>query len=263
MIQDRKHFRGIFIISIIILIVNDIFLKSYYSNFFTGKLSDVAGLFAFPYFLSLLFPEKVKLNYLGTAILFILWKSEIIQPILVFFQSIGIGLNRTIDYSDLVTLLILPISYLYWNSNLNDYLTSKINFKPIILSVCSFAFIATSLPKAHGEIKLKSNLEITLKVEKQEVINKLKLEKVYGSAQDYNYVFELEKSKSEITSTIKLKKLDNGLISIKLDSILESETRGSLFFGVSKDDIEYLDKLTIRDYEKIFLEKEITKLYEK
>ncbi|NRS90405.1 hypothetical protein HNQ02_003349 [Flavobacterium sp. 7E] len=263
MTQNRKHFRGLFIISIILLIINDIFLKSYYSNFFTGKLSDVAGLFAFPYFLSLLFPEKVKLNYFGTAILFILWKSEIIQPILVFFQSIGIGLNRTIDYSDLVTLLILPISYLYWNSNLNDYLASKINFKPIILSVCSFAFIATSLPKAHREIKLKSNLEITLKAEKQEVINKLKLEKVYGSVQDYNYVFELEKSKSEITSTIKLIKQDNGLISIKLDSILESETRGSLFFGVSKDDTEYLDKLTIRDYEKIFLEKEITKLYEK
>lgn len=263
MTQNRKHFRGIFIISIIILIVNDIFLKSYYSNFFTGKLSDVAGLFAFPYFLSLLFPKKVKLNYIGTGILFILWKSEIIQPILVFFQSIGIGLNRTIDYSDLVTLVILPISFLYWNSNLNDYLTSKINFKPVILSICSFAFIATSLPKAHKEINLKSELEITLKAEKQVVITKLKLEKVYGSVQDYNYVFELEKSKSEITSTIKLKKLDNGLITIKLDSILESETRGSLFFGVSKDDTDYLDKLTIRDYEKIFLEKEITKLYEK
>lgn len=263
MTKNRKHFRGIFIISIIILIVNDIFLKSYYSNFFTGKLSDIAGLFAFPYFLSLLFPEKVKLNYIGTAILFILWKSEMIQPILFYFQSIGIGLNRTVDYTDLVTLLILPLSYQYWNSNLNDYLTSKINFKPVILSICSFAFIATSLPKAHKEINLKSELEITLKAENQEVITKLKLEKVYGSVQDYNYVFELEKSKSEITSTIKLKKLDNGLITIKLDSILESETRGSLFFGVSKDDTDYLDKLTIRDYEKIFLEKEITKLYEK
>jgi hypothetical protein len=205
----------------------------------------------------------VKLNYIGTAILFILWKSEIIQPILFYFQSIGIGLNRTVDYSDLVTLLILPLSYQYWNSNLNDYLTSKINFKPVILSICSFAFIATSLPKTHKEINLKSELEITLKAEKQEVINKLKLEKVYGSVQHYNYVFELEKSKSEITSTIKLKNLDNGLITIKLDSILESETRGSLFFGVSKNDTDYLDKLTIRDYEKIFLEKEITKLYEK
>jgi hypothetical protein len=263
MMQNRKHFRGIFIISIIILIVNDMFLKSYYSNFFTGKLSDLAGLFAFPYFLSLLYPEKVKLNYIGTAIFFILWKSVIIQPILVFFQSIGIGLNRTIDYSDLVTLLILPISYLYWNSNLNDYLTSKINFKPVILSICCFAFIATSLPKTHKIINIKSDLEITLKAEKQEVINKLKLVKVYGSAQDYNFIFELEKSNSEITSLIKLKKLDNGLITIKLDSILESETRGGLFFGVSKDDIDFLDKLTIRDYEKIFLEKEITKLYEK
>lgn len=263
MTQNRKHLRGIFIISVIILIVNDLFLKSYYSNFCTGKLSDLVGLFAFPYFLSLLFPEKVKFNYFGTAILFISWKSELIQPILIFFQSNGIGLNRTIDYSDLMTLPILPISYLYWDSNLNDYLTSKINFKPYVLSICTFAFIATSLPKEHKEINLKSNLEITLKAEKQDVITKLKLGNVYGSVQDYSYVFEIEKSKSEITSTIKIKKLENGLISIKLDSILESETRGSLFFGVSKSDTEYIDKLTIQDYEKIFLEKEITKLYEK
>lgn len=263
MTQNRKHFRAIFIISIIILIVNDLFLKSYYSNFFTGKLSDVAGLFAFPYFLSLLFPKKVKINYIGTSILFILWKSELIQPILTFFQSVGIGLNRTIDYSDLVTLLILPISYLYWNSNFNDYLTNKIIFKPILLSICVFAFIATSLPREYKKIKLKSNLEITLKAEEQEVITKLKLEKIHGSVQDYNYIFELEKSRSKITSTIKLKKLDKGLITIKLDSIIESVTTGALFFGVSKDDTEYLDKLTIRDYEKFFLEKEIIKLYQK
>lgn len=263
MTQKRKHLRIIFLLSITILIVNDLFLKSYYSNFFTGKLSDIAGLFAFPYFLSLLFPKKVKINYIGTALLFILWKSELIQPILYFFQSIGIGLNRTIDYSDLVTLPILPISYLYWNSNLDDYLKSKINFRPIIISMCVFAFIATSLPKTQKEIKLKSNLEITLKAEKQEVISKLKLENVYGSIHNYTYIFEIEKSNSEITSTIRLRKLDNGLITVKLDSILESETKGSLFFGVSKDDLEYLDKLSIRDYEKIFLEKEITKLYKK
>lgn len=261
--QNRKHLRGLFIISVIILIVNDIFLKSYYSNFFTGKLSDIAGLFAFPYFLSLLFPKKVKINYIGTAILFIVWKSELIQPILFFFQSIGIGFNRTIDYSDLVTLTILPISYLYWNSNINDYFVSNINFKPVVLLICVYSFIATSLPKVYKKIKLKSDLEITLKAKKQEVITKLKLEKNYGNFQDYNFVFILEKSASEITSTIKLKKLDNGLITIKLDSILESVTRGKLFFGVSEEDLEYIDKLTIRDYEKIFLEKEITKLYEK
>lgn len=261
--QKRKHLRGIFIISVIILIVNDLFLKGYYSNFLTGKLSDISGLFAFPYFLSLLFPNKVKSNYIATALVFSIWKSELIQPILNYFQSIGIGLNRTIDYTDVITILILPISYAYWYSDLNDYFLSKINFKPVIFSICVFAFIATSLPKAYKVIKLKSDLEITLKAQKQEVITKLNLEKTSNGNQDYKFVFELEKSKSDITSTIQLKNLENGLISIKLDSILESETKGSLFFGVSKNDLEYLDQLTIRDYEKIFLEKEITKLYQK
>lgn len=262
MTQNNKHLRPIFIISIIVLMVNDLFLKSYYSNFITGKLSDFAGLFAFPYFLSVLFPGKVKYNYIGTAVFFIVWKSEFIQPILSFFQSIGIGLNRTVDYSDLWALLILPVSYVYWHSTVKDYFTYKINVKPVVLSICIFAFIATSFPREYKEINLTSNLEITLKAKKQDVISKLNLDWINGTAQDYTCVFELEKSNTEITAIVQLKPLNNGLISIKLDRIVESLTRGSFFFGVSEDDIAYMDKLTIRDYEKIFLEKEIYKLYE-
>jgi len=261
--EPKKYLRIIFITSIIILLVNDLFLKDYFSNYLTGKLSDIVGLFSFPYFLSLLFPKYVKVNYIGTAILFIFWKSELIEPILFFLQNIGIGINRTIDYSDLITLLVLPISYGYWNSNINDYLPNRIFLKQIILTVCIFSFIATSMPKKYKNIKLKSNLEIKLKANENEIITKLNLNKVHDSMHYFNYNFNIEKSNSEITSKIKITKLEDGLLSIKLDSILKSETRGSLFFGVSKENLEYIDKLTISDYEKFFLEKGITKLYEK
>ena len=263
MTEPKKHFRIIFITSIILLIVNDIFLKSYYSNYFTGKLSDIVGLFSFPYFLSLLLPKTVKFNYIGTAIFFIIWKSELIEPILIFFQNLGIGINRTVDYSDLITLIVLPISYRYWNSNFNDYIPNKFYLTPIILTLCSLSFIATSMPKEYKRINLKSNLEISLRAEDQDVITKLNLNKIYDSLQYYNYYFKLDKSNSEITSKVKITKLENGLLSIKLDSVLKSETKGNLFFGVSKKDLEYIDELTISDYERIFIEKGITKLFEK
>lgn len=261
--RPKKYLRLIFITSIIILIVNDLFLKDYYSNYLTGKLSDIVGLFSFPYFLSLLFPKNIKLNYIGTAIFFTFWKSELIEPILTLLQNIGIGVNRTIDYSDLITLIVLPISYSYWNSNINDYLSNRFLLKPIILTMSLFSFIATSMPKEYKSINLKSNLEINLNAEEQEVISKLKLNKIKDSIQYYNYYFKLEKSNTEITSKIKITKLQNGLLTIKFDSVLKSVTKGNLFFGVSSEDLEYIDSLTIQDYEGFFLENGITNLYVK
>ncbi|MBQ0740775.1 hypothetical protein J9332_41515, partial [Aquimarina celericrescens] len=50
----------IFLISLGGLILNDWFLKAFFHNTITGKLSDFAGLIAFPFFLSLFFIEQKK-----------------------------------------------------------------------------------------------------------------------------------------------------------------------------------------------------------
>jgi hypothetical protein len=195
-----------------------------------------------------------------TGLFFIFWKSELIQPYLIFFQSIGLGINRTVDYTDLYTLIILPVSYYYWNSKFNDVFELRFNFKPIILLLCSFAFIATSLPKEYKIIKLKSNLEVTLKENKQNIITELKLEKIDNDY--YTFLFELSEYKTKIRTNLVLKELQNGLVSIKLDSIIDAEIRGG-FFGVNKKDSETLNKYTLKDFEKLFLEREILKLYQK
>jgi hypothetical protein len=49
-------------VSIFLLLINDLYLKFEYHNYLTGKLSDFAGLFAFPYFFSCLIPKKDKTN---------------------------------------------------------------------------------------------------------------------------------------------------------------------------------------------------------
>ena len=258
--SEKQYFRILFLLSVLLLLLNDFFLKAYYHNGFTGKLSDFAGLFALPYFLCILFPKRTKFNYITAGLLFIIWKSEMIEPILNYMQSMGIGMNRTIDYSDLSALLILPFSYAYWHSKSYHLVDVNVNFKPIVIGICSFAFIATSLPRAKGDIKLKSNLEIKLKAKKSDVVSKLELSEI--SKNKYHCTIKLPEQNSKITSSIILNQLDNGIINIKLDSILESETKGGLFFGSMDDELEFIEKLQVEDYEKLYLE-EIAKLYTK
>ena len=255
---QKKYFRLIFIFSVFILLLNDHFLKEIFGNYFTGKLSDFAGLFAFPYFLCLLFPNKVKFNYIFSGLFFIFWKSELIEPLLNYFQSLGIGFNRTVDYSDLIALTILPISYIYWHSNFNDFISLNKFSKPILIIVCSFAFVATSLPKQNGKFNFKSDLEVRLKTNKESVISSLNL---FENEDYYDLEFDIPKYKATINATIKLDSLENGLISIKLDSILDFEIRGNLFSGVNQDDVKNIKKLKSRDFEKVFLENELPKLY--
>src|SRR5690554_746463 len=150
--KEKKIFRILFLASIFLLLLNDLFLKFEYHNYLTGKLSDFAGLFAFPYFFSSFFPKKIKPIYIFSGILFVFWKSEFSQPIFDFALSNGIGINRTVDYSDFFALTILPISYKYWNSNSQQFFEPKKALKPIIIGISCISFIATTLPENFIEI---------------------------------------------------------------------------------------------------------------
>ncbi|WP_407515804.1 hypothetical protein KFZ70_00460 [Tamlana fucoidanivorans] len=107
----------LFLISVILLLLNDFFFKYYFHNYLTGKLSDFVGLFAFPYFISLLFKSKIKPIYILTGILFLFWKSSLSQSVIDYLNGVGIGINRVVDYSDFIALLVLPFSYRYRKQN--------------------------------------------------------------------------------------------------------------------------------------------------
>lgn len=256
---SKQYYRFFFLLAVGILLLNDFVLKETFHNTITGKLSDVAGLFAFPYFISLVFPKKVKLNYIVSVLLFIIWKSEWIEPLLQWFQSIGIGINRTVDYTDLYTLAIVPLSYWYWfNPTKTIILLPKIA-KPVIACICSFAFIATSLPKEYGFVHLPSQLEIKTNRSKEILIAKMELKEM-DSVNYYTNLY-LKDTDTEITYIVSLKENENKEISIKLDSIREYEVSGNLFFGIDKDDIETVQKFQVKDYERLFLEHKIIPLY--
>ncbi len=58
----------VFLASLALLLVNDFYLKAQFGNWFTGKLSDFAGLIAFALFWSAVFPRHAKLVHIGTGI---------------------------------------------------------------------------------------------------------------------------------------------------------------------------------------------------
>lgn len=141
--MKQREFTSIgFILGLCILLINDFYLKNHYGNWLTGKLSDFAGLFIFPLFWTILFPKLKNRIYFATAIIFIYWKTVYSEFLInIINQYFTENLNRVVDLTDLLALVILPFSYLY--SQKNDKKT--INIKPIfVIILASFSFMATS-----------------------------------------------------------------------------------------------------------------------
>lgn len=180
----QKLGNPIFIISLLILVLNDWYLKQTFSNSLTGKLSDFAGLFAFPFFLSALFPQKVRRVYVFTMLFFLIWKSPLVQPIIDILNGVGIPTHRTIDYTDYLALAILPFSFFIFNKS------ALYALKPIfingIIIFSSLAFMATSMPPGENGNFTNLNKNYTFNFSKRELIARLNLLQV-------EYVHDLNK----------------------------------------------------------------------
>ena len=265
MTKEKQLFRILFLASIFILLINDFYLKYEYHNYLTGKLSDFAGLFAFPYFFSCLFPKRINPIYILTGILFVIWKSEYSEPIFDFAHSYGIGIDRIVDYSDFISLLILPVSYLYWKLDFKQIIQPNKILKPAIIGICSFAFIATSVASEFGEINLKTNYETEI----QTTLEKARETKLfYVSSKNDRYLSKISipEKRTEINILLLIKENENGFLNIKLDSILDYQVKGSGNFfggGVDQDDVEFVKKMTAFDFEKLFAKQKIKPLKNK
>src|SRR5688572_12523013 len=101
-------FHPVFISALVVLLVNDHFLKYIYPGFLTGKLSDITGLFVFHLFLLQLFPAKTKQVTIFVVLFFVWWKSPVSQTAIDLFNSLYFfNIQRVIDYSDLLALPVL------------------------------------------------------------------------------------------------------------------------------------------------------------
>ena len=142
--QPSLLLHPLFIISLLLLIANDHWWKYEYHNWFTGKLSDVAGLFVFQLFLNSLFPGKKWVTALITTSLFIWWKSPLSDSFINALQQLTLPVHRVTDYTDLFALVMLPLANLLKPFNFKNASLPNL-VKPVVYLFTFFAICATSM----------------------------------------------------------------------------------------------------------------------
>ncbi len=171
----------IFLLAIFLLFLNDHFLKFQFSNFLTGKLSDVCGIIAFPLLLTYIFPKLKEHSIYIAALIFIFWKSEYSQGLIDIYNQISpIETSRVIDYTDILVLVLLPIPYyLIKNSEtLKSLHFKKLNEKLILIP--TFLILISEAPPidyyyTHSNGNLKCfKCTSQVKYSTDDFINKLK-----------------------------------------------------------------------------------------
>jgi hypothetical protein len=252
--------RPLFVLALGLLLLNDFYLKYEYSTFLTGKLSDFAGLFIFPYFLSSVRINWTKSIYIVTAVLFVFWKSPYSQELIDSARTLGIGFNRVIDYTDLFALIILPFSFWYFQKQLltaikiNKYLT-------VPLSVISlFAIWATTLPREKVDLNLTLNEEYVLEMSKADIFSSIQAGHGYSDTLTKNLtdsVFYLhfdiiDENRVDITALSTIISIDTNKTKVRLEKILHGYVTGGLFSGVDKDDVEHLKSISPEKFKTHF-----------
>lgn len=204
-----------FLIGLGVLLLNDFVLKQQFHGGLTGKLSDFAGLFIFPLICAALFPARKSHIYILTALSFVFWKSAYSQPFIEFWNNLFFfSIERTVDYSDLLSLLALPFSYAYGRVPSGDSSPHSAIYFVAIISI--FAFTATSYSK-----KTAYDNEYQFQISKTDLIKRLRhlpLHDVglnFGDSDTFEITFESCTGRATVTlrendgqSFIALKEID-------------------------------------------------------
>ncbi|WP_353778421.1 hypothetical protein [Winogradskyella sp. 3972H.M.0a.05] len=182
--MNRKYYllNFVFVSGLILLFINDHFLKWEYHNWFTGKLSDFVGILIFPMLITFFFPKSLKTNLIVTGIFFIFWKSEYSQSFIDLYNSITpIQITRVVDYTDLLALSMLPLTY-FIIKRVHQFGSLRIQLgwiKPVAVLIPAIViFMATSPPHrfyyTHSSGKLHLyGIKKTVKLNKSEVLYQL------------------------------------------------------------------------------------------
>lgn len=158
----------VFLVSLFILFLNDLILKTVFHNYLTGKLSDFAGLLAFPFFWSVLFPKRTKEIHIGVVLFFVFWKSPFSEAFVNFFDF-----YRVVDFSDNIALVSIFVSFQLLKKESIVYKVQPLFLKFIFLLSC-FSFIATTQKPspyrfeddfAHLNLKNESDEKIVLVID--------------------------------------------------------------------------------------------------
>ena len=159
-----------FLLCLIVLLVNDWFLKDIFHNFITGKLSDFSGIAVIALLLFSSIPKQKLWSYLFIASAFLWWKSPLSDGFIQFINShSSMNIGRVIDYSDLWALIILPVCH-YVVINLQKFEIASLVSRKIIslpLAVITlFAIMGTAQFSTHQSYVIQPISE-TIKLERR------------------------------------------------------------------------------------------------
>jgi hypothetical protein len=134
-----------FLAAVLLLLANDAVFKQVWPGWVTGKLSDVAGLFAWTFFWSALLPNRFTAWVaVATGTGFVYWKSSAAETLITWWNvTAAVPIARVVDFTDLVALAVLPLAVIAVR-RARPIGTSRV--LRVSAAICSvFAFAATSV----------------------------------------------------------------------------------------------------------------------
>jgi hypothetical protein len=133
----------VFMAALALLVLNDFALKPLLHNALTGKLSDLAGVFALTLFVVTLWPRHRRLSAWAIAAAFTFWKTSYAEPLLDWLNAISpFPFGRTVDVTDLVALPTIPLAV--WAAPRLAPLPLSRVLQWVLVVVALVAFTATS-----------------------------------------------------------------------------------------------------------------------
>lgn len=251
-----------FLVSLTLLLLNDFYLKYHYPSVLTGKLSDFAGLFIFPFFFSAFFKKQSRHIYILTGLLFIFWKSSLSQPFIDWLCNLTtLGFYRTVDPTDLIALTVLPFSYFSFQKRTLEQIRTSFSFSLLVCAVSVFSFCATTLPRQGVQADTKSSKIYLLPITKEVLFSKLNAGHGYSDTLQKNLqdslfylYFCIPDFYADVTAISEIISIGKDSVSISLDSITKYEITGRLFKGVRQENIDSCKNLKAEQLEKYFEE---------
>lgn len=112
--QSSIVFSPLFLVCLVLLLINDHFLKQAFPGLITGKLSDFTGLFVVGSLIISFSFKREGFFLVLVGFLFLFWKSAYSQPLIDAWNQLEVwNLNRTVDYWDLLALPMLYAARVY------------------------------------------------------------------------------------------------------------------------------------------------------
>jgi len=249
-----------FIWGLFSLLINDLILKYQFGGFVTGKLSDIAGLFIFPFFWSTFFVRHELKVYLLTILIFAVWKTPLSTDLINWTNhTLGTEFSRVVDYTDLVTLLILPISYLHFKRKIDTNYEHNFRTAPIlIIGISLFAFVATTLPRKEVKTDLQIGESYIIDLAKQEIFtNRMEparglSDSIKSNMADSLFFLEFDSDGHDLMAKVKIYKIEEEKTMIEFVSLTSYTVTGGLFSGFDEEKLEKMEKLKREDYKKLF-----------